>query len=79
MSAANRNEVVRLLPDIQDHAVIEILAMGATVGEIEAALAELTGGDESLIEIERREGDRINRLLAILRQSQIEAPDDREP
>ena len=79
MTAAKRNEVLRLLPDIQDHAVIEILAMGATTGEIEAALAELTSGDESLIEIERREGDRIHRLIGILRQSQIEAEDDREP
>lgn len=78
MTAANRNEVVRLLPDIQDHAVVEILAMGATVGEIEAALAELTSGDESLIEIERREGDRIHRVLGILRQSEIEAEEDRE-
>lgn len=79
MTAANRNEVLRLLPDIQDHAVVEILAMDATVGEIEAALAALTGDEESLIDIERREGDRIHRLIGILRQAEIEAETDRDP
>ena len=78
MTAATHNDVVRLLPEIQDHAVVEILGMSATVGEIEAALAALTSDDEGLIEIEHREGDRIHRLLSILNQSQIEPADDRD-
>lgn len=79
MTVATRNDVVRLMPEIEDHAVVEILGMDATVGEIEAALAALTSDDEGLIEVEHREGDRIHRLLRILHQSQIEPADDREP
>ncbi len=77
MAAATHKDVVRLIPEIQDHAIVEILGMGATVGEIEAALAAMTSNEEDLAEIEHREGDRIHRLLRILNQSQIEPVDDR--
>ena len=32
MAVATRNDVVRLIPEIEDHAVVEILGMDATVG-----------------------------------------------
>ena len=78
MTVATRNDVARLIPDIEDHAVVEILGMDATVGELEAALAALTSDDEGLIEIEHREGDRIHHLLRILHQSRIEPAEDRD-
>ncbi len=78
MVTATHNDIARLIPEIQDHAVVEILAMQATVAEIEAALAALTSGDEDLIDIERRAGDRIHRLAGILSLSQVEAAADRE-
>ena len=78
MTVATRNDVARLIPDVEDHAIVEILAMDATVGEIEAALVALTSDDESLVDIEHREGDRLHRLLRILNRSQIEAAEDRD-
>jgi hypothetical protein len=79
MTAATHNDVVKMIPEVQDHAIVEILAAEATVGEIEAALAALAGEDEALIEFEQRKGDRIHRLIGILRASQIEVDEDRAP
>jgi len=78
MTVAIHNDVVRLIPEIQDHAIVEILAMSATVSEIEAALAELSSEDEPLVAVEQRVGDRIHRLLNILSASQIDTDQDRE-
>lgn len=78
MNTATHNDVVRLYPGLSDHAVVEILAMEAEVAELEAAMALLDGDDKDLVEIRRREGDRINRLLNILSQSDIEARQDRD-
>ena len=36
MTTATQNDIVRLLLGIQDHTVLEILAMEATVAELEA-------------------------------------------
>lgn len=77
MTRATHRDVVRLVPAIEDHAIVEILAMGATVPELEAALAELSNDDGQLIEVERRRGDRLHRLLGILRQASIEPESDR--
>ena len=78
MATATHKDVVRLIPEIQDHAIVEILGMDATIAEIEAALAAMTSDEQDLAEIEHREGDRIHRLLHILSQSLIEPADDRD-
>ncbi len=76
MATATRRDIVSLIPELEDHSVVEILGMGATVAEIDAALVALAGDDESLVGIEHRAGDRLHRLLAILSRSGIEPEED---
>jgi len=71
MTTATHDDIVRLFPGIQDHTVLEILDTKATVDEIEATSLLLQNADEGLIEIKKREGDRINRLLNLLASSEI--------
>lgn len=78
MTAATHNDVVRIYPGIQDHAVIEILAMQASVAELEAAMASLSSDQEDLIEFRHRDGDRLNQIMRILSQSGVEAQQDRD-
>ena len=78
MTVANYQDVARLFPGLQDHAMAEILATGAKVDELEALFALLAGSDEGLIEIRQQESGRIDHLLTILRQSGIEPRDDRD-
>lgn len=79
MNAATRQDITRLFPGIQDHTVVEILDAGATLGEIEAALALLLDADEGLIGVKQRHGDRINRVLDILAASGYRRDDFDEP
>ena len=78
MNKATRKDVLSVFPEIQDHAVVEILDMMATVDDLEAALLILTSDDKDLIDIKRREGGRIHRLLNILNQAGVQAAVDRE-
>lgn len=78
MSTATNDQIVRLFPGIQDHAVIEILNTNATVDELEAAMLLLQSADEGLIDIKQREGDRINRLLNILGSSELRPQENRD-
>ncbi len=71
MNSATHEDIMRVFPDIEDHAAVEILAMKATVNELEAALVLLTSDDKDVIEIKRREGDQIHRLMNILNRAQI--------
>lgn len=71
MTTVTHDEIARLFPGIQDHTALEILDTRATVGELEAASLLLQDADEGLVEIKRREGDQINRLLDILASSEI--------
>lgn len=73
MSKATRRDVLGVFPGLEDHTVVEILDMGATVDELEAALTILSSDDKELIAIKRREGDEINRLLDILGQAGVES------
>jgi hypothetical protein len=52
--------------------------MQASVDELEAALVLLTSDAEDVIDIKRREGDQIHRLLNILNQAGIQAAPDRD-
>lgn len=79
MTTVTHNEINRLLPGIQDHTVLEIAKTGATVDELEAAVQLLQDDDESLIEVKRQVGSRLNRLLEILEKSEILLRDDFEP
>ncbi len=79
MTTATQNDIVRLLPGIQDHTVLEILAMEATVAELEALVQLLQDDDEGLIEVKRQAGSRLNLLLGILANSEIQLRDDFEP
>ncbi len=69
MNATTHQDIVRLFPGIQDHAVVEILDTHATLGDIEAVLALLQDADEGLIGVKQRHGERINRVLEILTAS----------
>jgi len=66
---------------MQDHTVVEILAVEATVNELEGALLSLQGNDsndEKLIDMKKRKGSRLNLLLGILEDSEIQLRDDFE-
>lgn len=78
MDIATREEVVRVFPGIADHVVLEILAAGATVSELDAALILLQGDDEGLIEFKRDNSSRLYRLIGILENSGVQAQDDLE-
>lgn len=78
MTTVTHDDVARLFPNIQDHAIVEILATRATVDELEAALLLLSNEDEGLIDIKRREGDQLNRLVDILNRSEIAQQADRD-
>ena len=75
MNAATHNDIVRLFPGIQDHAVVEILDSHPTLGDVEAVLALLQDADEGLIGVKQRHGERINRVLDIIAASDYR-PDD---
>ena len=79
MNAVSHQDIVRLLPGIQDHAVVEILDAHATLGDVEAVVALLQDADEGLIGVGQRHGDRINRVLDILAASGFRADDLDEP
>lgn len=78
MIAATHHDVVRLFPGLQDHAAVEILAIGATIDELEVLSAVLADDAENLLEKQRREDGRIDRLLSILNQSGIQPQQDRD-
>jgi hypothetical protein len=77
MTKASRKDIARLFPGIQDHAVLEITAIEATVDELEAALQLLQDNDAGLIELKREKGDRLNLLCGILAHAEIQLPDER--
>lgn len=78
MTAATHDDVLRLFPGLQDHATLEILETGATIGELETMSALLTGDDGGLIDARSREGGRAYRLLNILTHSGIQPQQDRD-
>ena len=81
MTSATHDDVIRLFPGMQDHTVVEILAVEATVNELEGALLSLQGNDsndEKLIDMKKRKGSRLNLLLEILADSEIQLRDDFE-
>ena len=65
MKIATREDVIAVFPDLQDHAVVEILDMKASVEDLEAALGLLMSDDKDLIEVRQREGGKIHRPLNI--------------
>lgn len=78
MNTVTHDDVVRLIPGIPDHTVVEILATRATIDDLEAALLLFASDDESLIDVTRREGTQLNRLLTILNNSEIGPQADRD-
>ena len=78
MRLATHKDIVEVFPGIQDHAVVEIMDMKATIEDLEAALAVTASDDKDLIEIKQREGGQIHRLLRILDQAGIAAVQDRD-
>ena len=78
MNIATREDVISLFPDLQDHAVVEILDMKVSVEDLEAALGVLMSDDKDLIEVRQREGGQIHRLLNILDQAGVQAALDRD-
>ena len=79
MTIATPNDIVRLLPGIQDHTILEALAMEVTVAEVEALVQLLQDDDEGLMEVKQQVGGRLNRLLGILSNSEISLRDNFEP
>mgnify|MGYP001556074913 CR=1 FL=1 len=78
MTIATHDDVCRLFPVLDDHAVVDLLANQPSTEELEAVFQMLQDNDESLIEVKRQRGDRLNRLVAILMRAQLEAADDRD-
>ena len=78
MSTATHKDVLNVFPGLEDHAVVEILDMHATVDELEAALTVLASDDKELIAMKRREGEEINRLLDILSQAGVGSMPERD-
>lgn len=76
MITATHDDIVRLFPGIQDHTVLDIQAMDATTGDLEAALLLLQGDDEGLIDVKRRKADRLNLLIGILENSEVQVRDN---
>ena len=76
MAIATHDDIARLFPGVQDHAVLEILATNATVDDLKAASLMLQDADEGLIDAKQRQGDRLNILVGILANSEIQPPDD---
>lgn len=73
MKTATRNDILTVFPGLEDHALVEILGMQATMEDLEAALALLSSDDEGLIEVKQREGTQIHRLLNILNRAGLPA------
>ena len=76
MTTATHDDIVRLFPGIQDHTVLDIQAMDATTGDLEAALLLLQGDDEGLIDVKRRKADRLNLLIKILENAEVQVRDN---
>lgn len=79
MTSATHSDIVRLFPGIQDHTALEIIAMEATVVELEAVLQLLQDSDAGLIETMHEKGGRLNLLRGILENSELRLRDDLEP
>jgi hypothetical protein len=71
MATVTHDDIIRLFPDMQDHTVLAIIGMEATVDELEAALQLLQDDDEGLIDIKQQKGDRLNLLLGIFQKSEM--------
>jgi hypothetical protein len=78
MKTATRKDILSVFPDIQDHAVIEILEMKSSVDDLEAAFSILMSDDKDLIDVKRREGGQIHRLMNILNQAGVQVATDRD-
>lgn len=78
MITATHDDIIRLFPDIQDHAVVEILATKATLGELEAASLLLANQDNRLIDAEREASGQSPRVLEILANAEIMPVADRD-
>ncbi len=78
MTIATHADVCRLFPGLQDHAVVDMLATRPSIAELEAVSRLLQDDDESLIEIKRRKGDRLNRLVVILSRAQLQPADNHD-
>jgi hypothetical protein len=78
MISATHDDIVRLLPGIQDHTVVEILATKATVDELETATLLLANQDEGLIDAKREVGSQLSRVLDILAKAEIMPREDRD-
>ena len=78
MTTATRDDVLSAFPGLQDHAIVELLEMKTTVDDLEAVLGMLTSDDKDLIEIRRREGGQIHRLLNILSRAGVDVVQGRE-
>lgn len=77
MVAVTHDDVSRLFPSMQDHTVVEGLAMGTTVDELEAAFLLLQGNDEELEETNCK-GSRLNLLLELLADPETPFRDELE-
>jgi hypothetical protein len=76
MTVATHDDVCRLFPGLQDHAIVDLLATRPSIADLEAVSQLMQDDDEGLIGLKQRRGDRLNRLLVILSQAQLQAADD---
>ena len=75
MIVATHDDVCRLFPGLDDHAVVDLLATQPSIAELEAVSQMLQDDDESLIEVKRHRGDRLNGLFSIVSRAEVQAAD----
>ncbi len=78
MSTASYQDVERLFPGIPDHAVVQLLTLKASIGELESAALLLADQDEGLIDARREAGAKLTSILHVLTSAELTPEADRD-
>lgn len=71
---ATRDDVVRMFRQIDDEAVVQVLGLEPSIGELEQVYAWLEGEGDRLARAGRVQTERIAALFDILREDEEEPP-----
>ncbi len=78
MNSATHDDVIRLFPDTQGHSVVEILDLGPSLDELEAAVLLLGNQDEGLVDASIPTPTVISRIVDILSREEQLTEQERE-
>ena len=79
MNSATHDDVIRLFADIQDHTIVEIMDLGPSLDELEAAALLLGNQDEVLADARAPAPIIVSRIVDILTREGQLTEQDREP